>query len=60
MTKEYPKIVATFHTQGEAEAFARGIQEGLEYFPSEKWIARTTYVFGLLTGEWRAEIEFHD
>lgn len=60
MTKIFPPIIATFKTEGEALAFVRGVEEALDYFPSESWVSRTTNVFGLLNGEWRAEIGLHD
>jgi hypothetical protein len=56
MTKQFPPIIATFRTEAEAQAFVRGVTEGMDYFSTKMWTERTTYIFGLLTGEWRAEI----
>ncbi len=64
--KLIPRFVATFRTEIEALAYARGIEEGLDFRLSDKRTDRTIYTFGLLvsrflrTGEWRSEIELHD
>jgi hypothetical protein len=58
-TKVFPPIIATFHTEAEARAFVRGVEEGLEYSSTE-WLDRITHTFGLLNGEWRVEICLYD